>query len=193
MCYDICYMITQETIEQYFDNRIVFDAPFPDTDFDISIHVLAQSYKKGLIVVQEQYHYKGRLFEWGVIANYMDTPDKIKKMRSSMCNIRSEKILDKKSYWNRIRKNRCLIPVRGFYEHRAIKGWKHKVPYYVELNDRPLFCLPGLFAYSPVPDMETGELKGTYAVITRDANSLMKQIHNDGDNAYRMPLMLPKD
>jgi putative SOS response-associated peptidase YedK len=193
MCYDIAYLITLESVEEYFGNKIVIDEPRIETDFDVSVHVLAQAHKKGLIVLQEGDNYRGKFFEWGVIANYMDTPDKIRKMRSSMCNIRSEKILDKKSYWYRIRENRCLVPIKGFYEHRAIKGWKSKVPYYVELKNRDMFCLPGLYAYSPVPNIETGELIGTYAPITREANSIMKQIHNDGDNAFRMPLMLPKE
>jgi putative SOS response-associated peptidase YedK len=192
MCYDIAYTVTQETVEQYFGN-IIFDGPQIEFDFDISIHVLAQAYKKGLIVVKQDGQFHGKIFEWGVIANYMNTPEKIRKMRSSMCNIRSEKILDKSSAWYRIQKNRCLIPIKGFYEHRGIKGWKSKVPYYVELKDREMFCLPGLYAYSPVPDVETGELVGTYAPITRAANAVMRQIHNDGDNAFRMPLMLPKE
>ncbi len=31
----------------------------------------------------------------------------------------------------------------------------------------------------------------TYSLITRDANSIMKQIHNDGEHKHRMPLLLP--
>jgi putative SOS response-associated peptidase YedK len=41
-------------------------------------------------------------------------------------------------------------------------------------------------------DKETGEMvpHWTYTLITRDANNLMRQIHNDGENQWRMPLML---
>jgi putative SOS response-associated peptidase YedK len=117
-------------------------------------------------------------------------------MRKSMVNARSEKILeDKRSIWNRIRKTRCLIPVTGIYEHREIAGWKNKVPYHVHLKDRPMFCLPGLYHYNTkLPsDPETGEVRGTFTLITRAANPVMRQIHNSGDNAYRMPLFLPKE
>jgi putative SOS response-associated peptidase YedK len=101
-----------------------------------------------------------------------------------MCNAQSEKILgDKKSYWRRIRKQRCLIPVRAFFEHREVKGMKTKIPYVIRLKDRPVFALLGLYAYSPIPDMETGEVKGTFTVITRRANAVMEQIHNGGPNA----------
>ena len=193
MCYDISYRITLQSIEDYFGD-IEIDAQL-DIDFDVSIHILAQAYKKHPIVIFENGKYKLKAFEWGVIANYMDSPEKIKKMRNSMCNARSEKIIgDKKSYWHRIRNKRCLIPVNGIYEHREIKGWKNKVPYYVQLKDRNMFCIPGLYAYPDRPsNIETGEVHGTFTLITREANAVMKQIHNSGDQAFRMPLFLPKE
>lgn len=191
MCYDISYKITLDAIEDYFgdidiDNQI-------DLDFERE-HVLAQAFAKYPVILFEDGQYKMKLFEWGVIADYMNTPEKVKQMRTSMCNARSEKIIDdKRSVWNRLRKKRCLIPVNGIFEHREIKGWKNKVPYYVWLKDRNMFCIPGLYNYSPIPDVETGELKGTFTLVTRGANAVMKQIHNSGDQAFRMPLFLPKD
>lgn len=72
-----------------------------------------------------------------MIAEYMNTPEKRKKMRSQMCNARSEKIVDdRKSYWHRLRKTRCLIPATGIYEHREVKGFKNKIPYHVSLKNR---------------------------------------------------------
>jgi putative SOS response-associated peptidase YedK len=192
MCYDISFTASIEVLSDYLpgiqiDNQI-------EINFDWSMHVLAQAYKKYPIIVFEDGVYKLKMFEWGIIADYMDTPEKIKKQRSFMCNARSEKILDdKRSYWHRIRRQRCLIPVSGIFEHREIKGWKNKVPYYVTVNDRALFCIPGLYHYAPSPDVETGEVRGTFALITRAANSLMQHIHNCGDNAFRMPLFLPKE
>jgi len=162
-------------------------------DFD-NIHVLAQSFSKNPVVIFEDATYKLKMFEWGVIGDYMNTPEKIKQSRQWMCNAQSEKILgDKRSYWHRIRKDRCLIPVSGIFEHREIKGWKNKVPYYIHLKDRAIFCLPGLYHYSPIPDIETGEAVGTFTVLTRGANTVMKQIHNGGNNANRMPLFLTRE
>ncbi len=56
-----------------------------------------------------------------------------------------------------------------------------------------MFCFAGLYNYSPVPDIETGELIGTFTIITRPANVLMKKIHNHGPNSERMPLILTKE
>jgi putative SOS response-associated peptidase YedK len=192
MCYDISYKITLDSIEDYFEG-IETEGQL-GFDFEAAEHVLAQAFRKYPVVIFEDNTYKLKLFEWGVIADYMDSPDKVKKMRNSMCNARSEKILgDKRSYWHRIMKKRCLIPVNGIFEHREIKGWKNKVPYYVYLRDRDMFCIPGLYHYAPVPDIETGEMRGTFTLITREANALMRQIHNSGDQAFRMPLFLPKE
>jgi putative SOS response-associated peptidase YedK len=82
-----------------------------------------------------------------------------------MCNARSEKILnDDRSYWKRIRPQRCLIPVTGILEHREIKGWKNKVPYFIKIKDRPRFCIPRLYNYAP--DLQTGEVRATFTLIT---------------------------
>ncbi len=193
MCYDIAYSITLESLEDYFGN-IVIDDPQIEMDLDLSLHILAQSFSKNVVVINEDNVLKAKRFEWGIIADYMDTPEKIKKMRSMMCNAQSEKVLcDRRSYWHRIRHQRCLIPVKGIYEHREVKGWKNKVPYFVTLKNRDIFCIPGLYHYAPVPNVETGEVRGTYTLLTRSANSLMQQIHNGGPNAFRMPLFLPKE
>lgn len=192
MCYDISFSSSIELITDYLpgieaDPQIVID-------YDTSIHVMAHAYRKYPVIIREDGRYKLKPFEWGLIADYMNTPEKIKKSRSYMCNAQSEKIIDDtRSVWHRLRRKRCLIPVTGILEHREVAGWKNKVPYHVKLKGRSMFCIPGLYNYSPLPDVETGEVKGTYTLITRAANSLMMQIHNGGDNKFRMPLFLPKE
>ncbi|HTR31584.1 MAG TPA: SOS response-associated peptidase family protein, partial [Puia sp.] len=189
MCLDISFYSALQLIDDYFpnlthDGEIVFD-------LDIGMHFLALGHSRYPVIVANNQHYHRKYFEWGIITEYMDTPEKIKAMRKSMVNARSEKILeDRRSFWNRIRGKRCLIPVTGIYEHREITGWKNKVPYYIRLKDRPMFCIPGLYHYNlkRPSDPETGEVRGTFTLITRAANPVMRQIHNSGDNAFRMPL-----
>jgi putative SOS response-associated peptidase YedK len=192
MCYDISFSTRYELITDYVPGLVI--DPQVSIDFDMNLHVMAQAFKKYPVIIFEEGQYKLKPFEWGVIPEYMHTPEQIKKGRSSMCNARSEKIVeDKRSYWHRIRKKRCLIPVTGIFEHREVKGWKNKVPYHLQLKNRPIFCLPGLYHYPNRADMETGEITGTFTLITRPANSLMAQIHNGGDNAFRMPVFLPHE
>ena len=161
--------------------------------FEPSFHRVAQSFSKWPVVVNEDGEYKIKLFEWGVIADYMNTPEKIKEYRTSMANARSEKIMDdKRSVWHRIRNNRCLVFTTGFFEHRDIAA-KKKLPYFIKVKKEDVFCFAGLYNYSPIPDPETGEVIGTFTIITRPANTLMAKIHNAGPNSHRMPLILTKE
>jgi putative SOS response-associated peptidase YedK len=194
MCLDIAFYSALQLIDDYFPD-LTHDGEI-NFDLDMGMHFLALGHNRYPVIVRENDRYHRKYFEWGIIAEYMDTPEKIKAMRKSMVNARSEKILeDKRSFWHRIRQKRCLIPVTGIYEHREIKGWKNKIPYHIQLKDRPMFCIPGLYHYNTkMPsDPETGEMRGMFTLITRPANPVMRQIHNSGDNAFRMPLFLPKD
>jgi putative SOS response-associated peptidase YedK len=191
MCYDISFSTKYELVTQYVPDLVVD----PQIRFEYTgpLHLVAQSFSKKAVIFREDGRNHLKEFEWGVIADYMRTPEAIRKSRQWMCNAQSEKLLDSKAYWYRIRRKRCLIPVDGFFEHREVKGWKNKVPYFIQLKERPLFSLLGLYTYAPQPDPETGELRGTFTVVTRAANALMEQIHNGGPNAGRMPLLLPKE
>ncbi len=158
-------------------------------EFDPTFHRVAQVFGKWPVAIYDN-GITVKLFEWGLIAPYMNTAEKVKKMRSSMANARSEKMLhDKSSVWYRLRKQRCLVFCNGFFEHRDI-GAKNKLPYFIKPANADLFCFAGLYNYSPLPDMETGEIKGTFAILTREANKLMAQIHNSGENSGRMPVIL---
>ncbi len=166
--------------------------PDNSIQFEPTYHKVAQSFSKWPVVVNED-GYKIKIFEWGVIADYMNTPEKIKSYRTSMANARSEKIIaDKRSVWHRIRHQRCLVFTTGFFEHHDA-GLKKKVPFFIKVKGVSVFCFAGLYNYSPIPDLETGEAIGTFTVITRDANPLMAKIHNGGNNSNRMPLVLTKE
>jgi putative SOS response-associated peptidase YedK len=194
MCLDISFYNRLPLLNEYFPKLV--NESGEDLDPDTGMHFMALGHNRYPVIVSEKDAWHLKNFEWGIIAEYMDTPEKIKAMRRSMVNARSEKILDdKRSFWHRIRKTRCLIPVTGIYEHREIKGWKNKIPYHIRLKNREMFCIPGLYHFNTKTpsDPETGEMRGMFTLITRAANPVMRQIHNSGDNAFRMPLFLPKE
>lgn len=188
MCYDISLGVPVERLPEYIPGlEIEEDA---DENKLLRDHVIAQAFEKFPVVVANNGRPELRYFEWGLIAGYMNTPEKIRQMRSSMCNARSEKLLETGTAWNRIRQQRCVVPVSGFFEHQEVPGQKKKVPYFVRPRHSALFFLAGLYNHSPLPDPETGELRGTFTIMTTEANSLMREIHNGGLNKFRMPLIL---
>lgn len=133
--------------------------------------------------------------EWSVNPRYKGKTEKeLNFLRQNMANARSEKILDdSRSQWHRLRSHRCLIPVSGTFEHRKVQGFKHKIPYYIWMKDRDVHFIPGLYQPEYNPDNKNEVVGGSFTMITRSANQLMKNIHNDGKNLNRMALYLTPD
>ena len=77
---------------------------------------------------------------------------------------------------------RCIVPVDGFFEWRAIKGARAKHPYAIAMKDGSPFGLAGLWENWRNPS--TGEWERTFVVITVPSNDLVAQIHD------RMPAIL---
>lgn len=196
MCYDISFTVAIRQLTDYFP-ELLLDEQI-SMNLESALHIAGHAFGNHPVIYRNRQDMKlhGRLMEWGCIPHYIQDEKSFIKQRVNMLNARSERILeDEKSYWYKIRNRRCLVPVTGIYEHRAIQGWKKKVPYFIKQSGQPLFFLPGLYAVAQLPDPETGEQisRFTFTIITRTANTLMSQIHNDGNNAGRMPLFLPQD
>jgi putative SOS response-associated peptidase YedK len=124
---------------------------------------------------------KGRiadLYRWGLIPGWAKDP----AIGNKLANARGETVAEKPSFRNAFRRGRCLIPASGFYEWQGVKG--RKQPYYIYPRDRELFGIAGITELWQGPD---GPVH-TCAIITTEANDLMKNIHD------RMPVILrPED
>ncbi len=156
MCYDISFQVGLNELADYFPD-LVFDTQI-EMNFD-GTHIMGHSYGDHPIIYRskEDQSMHCRPMEWGSIPFYVKDEKQFIRQRASMLNARSERILDdEKSYWYKIRNRRCLVPVTGIYEHRAIKGWKKKVPYFIKLKSQPLFFIPGLYSVLKLPDLSTG-------------------------------------
>lgn len=194
MCYDISFTVKIERIADYFPD-LVFDDQLI-LDYESSSHIQGSAiFPQHPIVYSHKDDHKlhCRMMSWSCVEFYNKTMPDMKK-RNGMLNIRSERVLgDEKSYWFKIKSKRCLVPVSAIFEHREVKGLTKKVPYHVKPKGNELFFLPGLYSVAELADKETGEIfkYWTFALMTRDANGVMRQIHNGGDNASRMPLFLP--
>lgn len=156
--------------------------------------------------------------EWGFIPSYVKNREELSKMRHGYkdargqwhkpyitLNARGEELLQidestgkEKVYRKAALDRRCLILSSEFYE------WQHiyrknkrtgedlktpdKYPYHIGLKNKEYFFIAAI--WQNWTDKETGETVDTVALVTTDANSLMKQIHNSQN---RMPTMLPDE
>lgn len=196
MCWDISLSTDIELVKKSYP-KIRDERKKQEYDYSYFENVQAITFPEYPIIYKDK---EGggialREMEWGVLPTYIKDPKLQDDRRRSMVNVRSERILeDKKSYWHRLRNQRCLIPVTGTFEHRKISGWKKKVPYFIAEKGRDLFYIPGLYQWHETVD-EDGVIEkvGSFGMLTRSANEIMAGIHNDGPNKHRMPLFLPED
>lgn len=129
---------------------------------------------------------KGERLRWGLIPFFA----KGEPPKYSTINARIETVDTAASYrgpWKR--GQRCLQLATGFFEwHHDDAG--NKNPFYIHLNDQPIFAFAGLWDRSVKAD---GTAVESVVHITMPANELMKQVHNGGNNPFRMPAILKRE
>ncbi len=129
---------------------------------------------------------QGSLMRWGLVPFFArGEPPKY-----STINARIETVATVASYrgpWKR--GQRCLQLACGFFEWH-LNGEGRKTPYYIHLDDQPIFAFAGIWDRSFRAD---GTAIESVAHITMPGNELMKQIHNTGSNPHRMPAILRRE
>jgi putative SOS response-associated peptidase YedK len=134
-----------------------------------------------LLVIREN-HRTGRrsldLIKWGLIPHGCQDPTGGRKP----INAKAESVARLPMFRDAYAQRRCIVPVDGFFEWRAIKGARAKQPYAIAMKDGSPFGLAGFWENWRNPN--TGEWERTFAIITVPSNELVGQIHN------RMPAIL---
>ena len=118
------------------------------------------------------------LLKWGLIPYWCQDP----KGGRRPINAKAESVAMLPMFKEAYARRRCIVPVDGFFEWRAIKGARAKQPYAIAMKDGSPFGLAGLWENWKNPN--TGEWERTFAIITVPSNELLAKIHN------RMPAIL---
>jgi putative SOS response-associated peptidase YedK len=97
----------------------------------------------------------------------------------STINARSETVFQSRLYRDLVIRQRCIVPLSGFYEWK--REGDRKRPFKIHLRDEPIMSVAGIWdAWRPgLP----GE-RHSFAIMTTSANDLMREIHD------RMPVIL---
>ena len=111
-----------------------------------------------------------------------------------MINARVETVAEKPSFRDLVSKNRCVLPMDGYFEwkeqlrHDAIKPIKQ--PYYFSANSQSRYSHQGVLAVAGLwtawkdPSQPNSQLLHTVVALTTIANDMVGEIH------HRMPVLL---
>ena len=108
---------------------------------------------------------------WGLILYWCDDQKGGRKPINAKC----ETVHKLPTFRHAYRRRRCIVPVNGFFEWKAIKG-KPKQRYAIARKDGSSFGIGGL--WENWMDPNSGDWILTFAIITTDANEVAAEIHD---------------
>ena len=123
------------------------------------------------------------VMSWGLVPSW----SKDKTRSASMINARSETLAEKPSFRNLLTKNRCVIPIQGFYEWQVLPSETKKPKkqaHYISRSDGQVMTLAGLWTTWKDTD---NSLLQTCTIITIEATNKLSEIH------HRMPVVLERE
>jgi putative SOS response-associated peptidase YedK len=97
---------------------------------------------------------------WGLIPYWCKNPTGGRKPINAKC----ETVQTLPTFRDAYRLRRCILPVDGFFEWKAIKGQRAKQPFAIAMKDGRPFGIAGL--WENWKDPATGEWIRTFAIIT---------------------------
>ena len=99
----------------------------------------------------------------------------------STINARSEDVFQSRLYRDLVHRQRCIVPLSGFFEWKTADDVKR--PFRISLRDEPIMSVAGIWdTWRP----DTPEQRDSFSILTTSANELMSEIHN------RMPVILDR-
>lgn len=150
---------------------------------------------------------------WGFLPPYLRNMDAVNKFRNgykneqgkyipgyTTLNAKAENLFTSEKgapsiFADAARNRRCLVLSTGFYEWRHVFPLNKrtgepvktaiKYPYYISLKNQEYFFFLGI--HQEWTDKDTGETVDTVAVITCDANSKMRIVHNSKNRMPSIP------
>jgi putative SOS response-associated peptidase YedK len=128
------------------------------------------------------------VMRWGIIP-YFHRGTK-KNWKVATFNARMETIDKLPTFRNIWKRNRCLIPVSGYYEWHRPEGAPKKEPpqpyYFTARDGSPILTVAGIWDRWRDPENDGKELHSCAMVIT-EPNGFVAEVHD------RMPVLLTRD
>lgn len=179
----MCFSVNVNLVKDELESR--YGATFPDRDrYQPSYYYHAFGLPE-LPAICSGTSDRIQLLKWGLIPSWTRNTEDANTIRYKTFNARAETINSKPSFSKPFKSQRCLVPVKGFFE------WQHvgdkKIPWYIYHGGEEVFSIAGVF--DRWVETGTGEIFNTFSIITTEANDLMAVIHN---SKKRMPAILDR-
>jgi len=149
-------------------------------DFILPAFNIAPTTRVPIIIRTDDGTLEGHRARWGFIPHWWKRPE----LPTMSFNARSEEAHEKPMWRDALLSRRCLMPVRGWYEWRAVEGVKVKQPYFVHVPAEDVLAFAGLWSRTPTSD---GGMDYSCALLSGMAAPAIAHIH------HRMPLVLHPD
>lgn len=115
------------------------------------------------------------LLRFGLVPGWATDP----RVGARMINARAERIASAPAFRAAFQRRRCLVPVDGFYEWRAVG--RSKQPWLVRREGGGLLALAGVWErFEPAE----GEPFESFAIVTTEASESLRELHD------RMPAVI---
>jgi len=116
---------------------------------------------------------------WGLVPFWWSKP--LKELKLATFNARAETVAEKPFFREAFKRNRCLIPVSGYYEWQDTPSGKQPW-YFTARNGSPALTIAGL--WDEWRDKANGETLKSCTMIITEPNEFVAEVHN------RMPVLL---
>jgi putative SOS response-associated peptidase YedK len=127
-----------------------------------------------LLVIRQNHRTRERsldLLKWGLIPYWCSDP----KGGRKPINAKAETIAKLPTFREAYARRRCILPVDGFFEWKAIKGQRARQPFAIAMKDGSPFGIACL--WENWKDL-SGEWVRTFTIVTVPANELVGTIHD---------------
>jgi putative SOS response-associated peptidase YedK len=184
MCFHISLTKSFKDIEE--QSKMVFN---DSVSFESYFHFNGWETKNLAIVKQGA----PKLIEnatWGLLpTQYELTKRKAFILKTNTLNATKERLFESNLYSQFIKQQKCLIFADGLFEPHSAVGIQKKIPYYFKEKNHNLIAFAGV--YSVIHSTASKPIYSA-SIITTEANSMFKEIHNtpNKNGSYRMPLIL---
>ena len=116
---------------------------------------------------------------WGLVPSWWSKP--LKELKLATFNARAETVAEKPFFRSAFKRNRCLIPVSGYYEWQDTPTGKQPW-YFTAANGSPALTIAGL--WDEWHDKASGEALKSCTMVITEPNRLVAEVHD------RMPVLL---